>query len=71
MGSCSEIYLERAFENAGLAPEQPCLVSRGLGERSLMFVVHPTLGVEHLQEMGQRIADTLQTATTTKASRAA
>ncbi len=71
VGSCSEIYLERAFENAGLAPEQPCLVSRGLGERSLMFVVHPTLGVEHLQEMGQRIADTLQSATTTKAQRAA
>ncbi len=71
VGSCSEIYLERAFQNLGLAPAQPCLVSRSLGERSLMFVVHPTLEPQHMQEMSQRIAETLQTATSPRASQAA
>ena len=66
VGSCSEIYLERAFEALDLAPAKPCLVSRSLGERSLMFVVHPTLEVEHMQELGQRIAETLQIATAVK-----
>jgi len=40
-GSCSEIYLEKAFE--GLRPVQRLSVARLLGETSLMFLVHPTL----------------------------
>lgn len=36
-----------------------------------MFVVHPTLEIQHLQEMGNRIADTLQMATATKSRQAA
>ena len=40
-GSCSEIYLEAAFE--GLRPAQRLPVARELGENSLMFLVHPTL----------------------------
>ncbi len=63
VGSCSEIYREQAFVRAGLAPEKSCLVSRDLGERSLMFLVHPTLEAEHMEEMGQRISETLQLAT--------
>jgi dTDP-4-amino-4,6-dideoxygalactose transaminase len=43
-GSCSEIYLEKAFAGAGLQPEQRLQVARELGETSLMFLVHPTLG---------------------------
>ena len=42
-GSCSEIYLEQAFEPAGLRPEERLPVARALGETSLMFLVHPTL----------------------------
>ncbi len=71
VGSCSEIYLERAFEKAGLVPEKPCLVSRGLGERSLMFVVHPTLEVSDMEELGRRIAETLQCSTSSRIHRAA
>lgn len=42
-GSCSEVYLEKAFDGTGWRPE-PCLqVARELGETSLMFLVHPTL----------------------------
>lgn len=40
-GSCSEIYLEKAFEC--LRPAERFQVARELGETSLMFLVHPTL----------------------------
>jgi dTDP-4-amino-4,6-dideoxygalactose transaminase len=42
-GSCSEIYLEKAFINAGYGPKERLPVARELGETSLMFLVHPTL----------------------------
>lgn len=42
-GSCSEVYLERAFDSTGWRPLEPLPVARALGETSLMFLVHPTL----------------------------
>ena len=42
-GSCSEMYLEKAFDNTGLRPEKRLEVARHLGETSLMFQIHPTL----------------------------
>ena len=42
-GSCSEVYLEKAFEGTGWRPENRLPVARALGETSLMFLVHPTL----------------------------
>jgi dTDP-4-amino-4,6-dideoxygalactose transaminase len=42
-GSCSEVYLERAFHGTGWAPPGRLPVARDLGETSLMFLVHPTL----------------------------
>lgn len=42
-GSCSEVYLEKAFDGSGLRPEEPLPIARELGETSLMFLVHPTL----------------------------
>lgn len=42
-GSCSEIYKEKAFDGTGWRPLKPLPVARELGERSLMFLVHPTL----------------------------
>jgi len=41
-GSCSEIYLEKAFP-PDLRPAKRLPVARELGETSLMFLVHPTL----------------------------
>ena len=43
VGSCSEIYLEKAFTDRGWGPSQRLPVARALGETSLMFMVHPTL----------------------------
>ena len=42
-GSCSEVYLEKAFDNTGWRPKDRLPVARELGETSLMFLVHPTL----------------------------
>lgn len=54
-GSCSEIYLERAFARAGLQ-QAFCPVARELGATSMMFLVHPTISSE-----AQAIAaDTIQ-----------
>ncbi|WP_028943690.1 DegT/DnrJ/EryC1/StrS family aminotransferase [Pseudomonas vranovensis] len=42
-GSCSEVYLEKAFDNTGWRPEHRLPVAQELGDTSLMFLVHPTL----------------------------
>jgi dTDP-4-amino-4,6-dideoxygalactose transaminase len=46
VGSCSEIYLEKAFVARRRHPSLP--VAKLLGETSLMFLVHPTLSDEHM-----------------------
>ena len=42
-GSCSEVYLEKAFDNTGFRPEKRLPNAKRLAEESLMFLVHPTL----------------------------
>ncbi|TFF04027.1 DegT/DnrJ/EryC1/StrS aminotransferase family protein [Pseudomonas sp. BCA14] len=42
-GSCSEVYLEKAFDNTGWRPAQRLANAKELGETSMMFLVHPTL----------------------------
>ncbi|MCZ8036407.1 DegT/DnrJ/EryC1/StrS aminotransferase family protein [Novosphingobium sp.] len=42
-GSCSEVYLEQAFDQTGWRPSTPLPVARELGETSLMFLTHPNL----------------------------
>ena len=49
-GSCSEIYLEKAFDNTPWRPEVRLPNAKKLGESSLMFLVHPTLSDESLEK---------------------
>jgi len=42
-GSCSEVYLEKAFDKTNFRPKKRLPVAKELGETSLMFLVHPTL----------------------------
>ncbi len=49
-GSCSEVYLEKAFDNTGWRPRERLPVATVLGETSLMFLVHPTLSEMALTE---------------------
>lgn len=49
-GSCSELYLEQAFQRAELAPARRLPIAQELGETSLMLLVHPTLSAAELQQ---------------------
>lgn len=49
-GSCSEVYLEKAFEGTGFRPKNRLPVAKKLGETSLMFLVHPTLTDAEIQK---------------------
>lgn len=52
-GSCSEVYLEKAFERTDLRPKKRLANAKKLGETSLMFLVHPTLKNEEIQKTCQ------------------
>ena len=49
-GSCSEVYLEKAFDNTGWKPEVRLPNAVELGETSLMFLVHPTLTQQEISK---------------------
>ena len=49
VGSCSEIYLEKAF-TPELRNRERLPIAKELGETSLMFMVHPTLSDEHIRD---------------------
>jgi dTDP-4-amino-4,6-dideoxygalactose transaminase len=55
-GSCSEVYLEKAFDNTGWRPATRLPVAKDLGETSLMWLVHPTLTDSEIQKTAQVIA---------------
>jgi dTDP-4-amino-4,6-dideoxygalactose transaminase len=50
-GSCAEIYLEKAFIDARLAPAQRLPVAQALGAGSLCFLLHPTLSESDVRDM--------------------
>ena len=52
-GSCSEVYLEKAFENTDFRPDERLPTAKKLGETSLMFLVHPTLSKEEMYSMAK------------------
>jgi dTDP-4-amino-4,6-dideoxygalactose transaminase len=55
-GSCSEVYLEKAFDGTGWRPEGRLPTAQQLGETSLMFLVHPTLTEADIQKTCHAIA---------------
>lgn len=62
-GSCSEIYLEKAFDTVPFRPVQRLPIARELGETSLMFLVHPTLTVQWMREVVETIRTVFARAT--------
>ena len=58
-GSCSEVYLEKAFDNTGFRPKERLPVARELGETALMFLVHPTLTPDEIHKTCQVIHEVL------------
>lgn len=61
-GSCSEIYLEKAFVNRGYAQKNRLPVARTLGETSLMFLVHHTLNEDAIQDTCRAVAKVMAAA---------
>ncbi|PAA29743.1 aminotransferase [Pseudomonas fragi] len=61
-GSCSEVYLEKAFDNTDWRPSQRLANARELGETSMMFMVHPTLTGEEIGLTCRVISDVVQQA---------
>ena len=62
-GSCSEVYLEKAFDGTGFRPKERLPVARELGETSLMFLCHPTLEDQHVEMTCEVLATVMQRAT--------
>lgn len=60
-GSCSEIYLEKAFDNHPSRPNVRLTVAKELGETSLMFLIHPTLTTNEMQTIANTTVDVLTT----------
>ncbi len=54
-GSCSEVYLEKAFDNTGWRPAVRLPVAKALGETSIMFLVHPTLTEAEMRKTADAI----------------
>ncbi len=62
-GSCSEVYLEKAFDNTGWRPTQRLANAKALGETSMMFLVHPTLTEHEIELTCKVLSDVVQQAT--------
>lgn len=61
-GSCSEVYLEKAFVRRGWQPSERLPVAKELGETSLMFLVHPTLGQAQMQATADAVERVMEQA---------
>ena len=62
-GRCSEVYLEKAFDNTPWRPQTRLSNAVELGDTSLMFLVHPTLTDEEIDFCCRHIRDVLTQAT--------
>ncbi|GAA3706829.1 DegT/DnrJ/EryC1/StrS aminotransferase family protein [Oceanisphaera sediminis] len=58
-GSCSEVYLEKAFDGTDFRPAKRLPHARELGDTSLMFLVHPTLTEQEVNKSCDVLAEVL------------
>ena len=61
-GICPEVYLEKAFDTGHLRPAKRLAAARELGETSLMFPIHPTLGKKEMEVMADVMAKIMKDA---------
>lgn len=62
-GTCSEVYLEKAFDGTPWRPAERLPIARELGETSVCFLVHPTLSVMQAAQIADHTSSVLTTAT--------
>ncbi len=51
MGSCSELYKEKAFIDSGINPKNNLVIAKELGDTSIMLNIHPSLEVNDIKKM--------------------
>lgn len=56
-GGCPELYLEKAFIDKGFCSKERMPVAKMLGETSLMFLVHPTLGEREMLRICDAVSE--------------
>lgn len=61
-GSCSEVYLEKAFDNTPWRPKKRLPNAVELGETSIMFLVHPTLTTDEIAKSVQVLKEVFELA---------
>ncbi|GAA4333676.1 DegT/DnrJ/EryC1/StrS aminotransferase family protein [Pigmentiphaga soli] len=61
-GSCSEVYLEKAFRGTDMVPAHRLSNAVTLGETSIMFLVHPTLTADQIERTTTVLDDVLSAA---------
>ena len=62
-GTCSEVYLEKAFDDSGARPGERFPVAQELGKTSLAFLTHPTMNHEHMDRTCAVVEDVVRAAT--------
>ncbi|MEY9324701.1 DegT/DnrJ/EryC1/StrS aminotransferase family protein [Sinorhizobium fredii] len=68
-GSCSEIYLEKAFADLSMGPVERLPNARELGETSLAFLVDPALDTAAVGRAAQVLRETMASASSTREAR--
>ena len=63
-GSCSEVYLEKAFDGTGWRPADRLPAAKELGETSVMFLVHPTLAKAEVDKTCEVVRQVMRAAST-------
>ena len=66
-GSCSEVYLEKAFDGSGFRPVERLPNAKALGENSLMFLTHPNITNEDVDRVCAIFSRVLSDASNTNA----
>lgn len=61
-GSCSEVYLEKAFTKTSFRPKKRLRVAKDLGETSIAFLVHPNLTKTELKKTCNVITEVMKKA---------
>lgn len=61
-GTCPEVYLERAFDSTGWRPAERLPAARRLAESTLMFLVHPTLSLQDMDDSARALRRVLSVA---------
>lgn len=61
-GTCSEVYLEKAFDGTGFRPAARLPNARDLGETSLMFLTHPSLTDAQVDHISSTLTTILEEA---------